>query len=138
MQRRFPRRIDALADVFEYTRSFYATHAIAPGDALPIDFAIEELFTNLVRYQPPECGDIDVVLEREGNVVGVRISGRESPRYDPTSTPPVDIGASLDQRQPGGLGVHLTRKLVDRFSYRFDAGVGETSFVRTLRGDAGV
>ena len=123
-----------MADVFDYTRDFYAAQSIAADDALPIDFAIEELFTNLVKYQPAECGDIDVGLERTGPVVTVRISGRESPRYDPTTTPAVNIEASLEQRQPGGLGVHLTRQLVDRLSYRFDAGIGETCFERTLQG----
>ena len=133
MHYKFDRKIDALAQVFEQTRSFYSEQAIGEDDALAIDLAIEELFTNLVRHQPPECGDVEVCLESDGNEVRVELSGKELPPYDPTATPEPDVTQALDEREPGGLGVHLTRQVVDAFTYRYENGVGQTTIRRKLQ-----
>src|SRR5262245_56152959 len=133
MHYKFDRKIDALAKVFEQTRSFYSERAIAEDDALAIDLAIEELFTNLVQHQPPECGDVEVCLESDGNEVTVELSGKELPPYDPTDTPVPDVTQALEEREPGGLGVHLTRHVVDAFTYRYENGVGQTTIRRKLQ-----
>ena len=38
--------------------------------------------------------------------------------YDPLSAPPADVGAALEDRGIGGLGVHLTRSVMDSVTYR--------------------
>ena len=133
MQHKFDRKIDALPQVFEQTRTFYAAEGIAAEDALAIDLAIEELFTNLVQHQPAECGDVEIRLESDGAEATVALTGRELPPYDPTHTPEPDVTQPLEEREPGGLGVHLTRQVVDAFWYRYENGVGETTFRRRLQ-----
>jgi len=31
------------------------------------------------------------------------------------------VGAALERREPGGLGLHLVRKLVERLDYRYSS-----------------
>jgi anti-sigma regulatory factor (Ser/Thr protein kinase) len=54
--------------------------------------------------------------------------------FDPTHGPEVDTTAPLEARKPGGLGLHLVRKLADAIEYRYDAGArqGRTTFMKRL------
>ena len=40
----------------------------------------------------------------------------------PTSVPDPDLTLPLEQRTPGGLGIHLMRNVMDRLQYRHEAG----------------
>jgi len=40
-------------------------------------------------------------------------------RFDITKKPDPYLGASLDDRKPGGLGIFLTKKLVDDVQYHY-------------------
>ena len=43
------------------------------------------------------------------------------PEQASTLAPEVDTSLPLEQRLPGGLGLHLVRKLVDSLEYRYDS-----------------
>ena len=55
--------------------------------------------------------------------------------FDPTQAKAVDIDLPLEERQPGGLGIHLTQKLVDSMQYEHNEGQSRITFTATLRGD---
>jgi anti-sigma regulatory factor (Ser/Thr protein kinase) len=134
MHATFPRRIEALAQVFEFTEAFCAQHAEITHDcALALDFAVEELFTNLVKYQPGEA-PVEIALCLEEGPQGrpgaglraaqVTITGPESHPFDPRGAPEAAIDCPALERQPGGLGLHLVRRLVAGLDYRHDPQTG--------------
>jgi anti-sigma regulatory factor (Ser/Thr protein kinase) len=51
-------------------------------------------------------------------------------RFDITQAPEVDVHRGIDERQPGGLGLHLIRRMVDSIKYEYDAAArtGRTRF----------
>jgi anti-sigma regulatory factor (Ser/Thr protein kinase) len=73
--------------------------------------------------------EIDVI---EGGVE-VCLVDRDVDEFDVTRGPAVDVGAPLEAREPGGLGLYLIRKMVDTITYRYDAQVRESriSFRKT-------
>ncbi|MBP2672866.1 MAG: hypothetical protein H6Q85_2932 [candidate division NC10 bacterium] len=64
----------------------------------------------------PKAGWIDVTIERRGDAVDMTVTD-DGPAFDPLQLPEPDVTAPLEGRQPGGLGVHLVRKLMDRVEY---------------------
>jgi sigma-B regulation protein RsbU (phosphoserine phosphatase) len=107
-----PRQMDALPQVL----------SIADGlDAkvrLPIELALEEIFTNAVRHNGEGAGPIRVELAVRGGEVVVRITDFDAARFDiQTDAPAVDIDQPLENRTPGGLGIHLVKKMMDRIEY---------------------
>ena len=40
-------------------------------------------------------------------------------RFDVTQAPDVDTGLPIEQRNPGGLGLHLVKRLVDSIEYHY-------------------
>ena len=53
-------------------------------------------------------------------VVEVTLTDYGVDRFDPTLAPEVDISLPLEQRKPGGLGLHLIRRMVDSIRYEYD------------------
>ena len=62
---------------------------------------------------------IGIDIRRHGAGVRVTLSDPDAEYYDPQSAPQPDIRAPLERREPGGLGLHLVRKLVDTLEYRY-------------------
>jgi anti-sigma regulatory factor (Ser/Thr protein kinase) len=114
----FPRQVDALEAITAFT-------ATALGDAADaelrhvVDFTIEELFTNMVKYAPGGAR-IDIEIECSAEGVEVTLTDTDVALFDPTQAPDVDIDAPIGERRPGGLGLHLVRRLVDVLDYRYD------------------
>ena len=116
-QRRFPRNIDALRELFAFTAETLACEGIDGALSRTVDFVLEELFTNIVKYGR---GVAPVVVEIAAIAGGVEVTliDFDAEPFDVTRAPPVDITLPAESRQPGGLGLHLIRKLVDSIEYR--------------------
>jgi len=71
--------------------------------------------------------------------VEVSLVESEADPFDPTRAPAVDVSLPLERRRPGGLGIHLVRKVVDSLEYRYapESRTGRTTFRKT-RGKADV
>jgi anti-sigma regulatory factor (Ser/Thr protein kinase) len=133
-QASFPRRVEALAQVFEFTEAFCARHAAITHDsALALDLAVEELFTNLVKYQAGEAPvEIELRLElaapgptdATSGVVHLTLTGLESRAFDPRRAPDPATDGPARERRAGGLGLRLVRRLVAGLDYDHDPRTG--------------
>lgn len=119
MKTSFGRSFDELPRIFEASRAFYDAESVGEGDRFAVDFAIEEIFTNMVKYQPGSQSPIEVELRREPDRLVVVLTDRDVDRFDLAEAPVPDIEAPLDKRRPGGLGLLLTRRVMTTFDYEY-------------------
>jgi len=121
LRQAFARRVDALDAIVAFTDRAVDPAALAPAKRQVLHFAIEELFTNMVKYSP--AGAAHIVLEltcNEGDIEVTLIdSGVE--RFDPTAAPDAQTALAIEDRQPGGLGLHLVRRMVEALHYEYVA-----------------
>ena len=99
-----------------------------------ISVAIDELMSNIIKYGYPEHkGPISVSMyELTGtNMLKVQFTDRAIP-FDPTAMPDPDITASADERQIGGLGIMMVRKIMDGFDYVYEDGKNVVTLYRRL------
>jgi anti-sigma regulatory factor (Ser/Thr protein kinase) len=103
----------------------------ASADALrAFQVSFDELLTNVVMHADgPSAEPIDVLLRRDADAVIAVLRYRSSP-YDPTARGEPDTDTALTEREVGGLGVHLVRRLMKRFEYRYDNGCNEVTLTR--------
>ena len=92
---------------------------------------MEELFTNMVKYNPDVTGDIDVSITASDNKVTVILQEYGVDEFDVTTPIKVDTDAPLDARTPGGLGLFLIQNLVDTLDYEYDDGRSRVIFTKT-------
>ena len=89
-----------------------------------VDMAVEEIFVNIARYAyHPEVGEAIVRCEAGGEpfqvIVGFADQGRP---YNPLEREDPDVTLDAEQRQIGGLGIFMAKKLMDDIQYEFRNG----------------
>ena len=134
--RTFARSFDALRDIFAFTAEFFAREEVDPGLLPTIDLAIEELFTNMVKYGHADGGEVGIGMATAAGGVQVTLTERDVDRFDVTAAPDAEIHLPIEQRRPGGLGLHLIRHLVDslRYEYSSETRLCRITFRKTLAG----
>lgn len=119
MEQSFTRDIANLDAIFAFLGERAGTCELDGGTAFAVNMAVEELFTNMVKYNRNGRSDISIAVTREGSEVTVLMVDADSEPFDITALDEVDTSAPLSQRRPGGLGIHLVRCLMDEVSYEF-------------------
>lgn len=87
--------------------------------AFDLNLALEELFTNTLRHGGCQgmSDAVHIRLERAGD--GVRVEFCDRGRaFDPVSAPEPDLESPLEQRDAGGLGIHLVRRIMSDLRYQ--------------------
>jgi len=117
MSREFDRTYAALDDVFAFADNFFREHRVDERPAFALKLAIEEVFTNFVKYNPGGQQPVSIHLERsEGDVI-VTLTDPDTDPFDITHYDLADTTSALEERDPGGLGIFLVRKMVDDVRY---------------------
>ena len=132
--RTFERSFEALPALAEFTAETFATLGLGPEIRGRADFVLEELFTNMVKYGRGSAAPIRVGVAGHGDGAMLTLVDRDVDRFDVTAAPDVDIGRSIDEREPGGLGLHLIRKLADRIAYEYADASRESRITVWLNG----
>lgn len=104
---------------------------VSPSVRFPVHLAMEELFVNMVKYNPDVSTDIGVTLTvTPREKVTVTLCDDGGVEFDVTAVRNVDIDAPLTERTPGGLGIHLIHNLVDSLEYQYQDGLGRVIFTK--------
>ena len=84
---------------------------------MPMNLALEEAVTNVMLYAYPNGhGRVLVEAMKEADRLTFTISDSGIP-FDPTKQEEPDLTLAAEERQIGGLGIHLVRQIMDEISY---------------------
>lgn len=129
----FRRDLAILPEVFDFLDGLFSSANIDPKVRFPVELAVEEIFTNLVRHNRKGRKDIAIRMSVRRGELAVELTDFEAANFDVTGEiPMVDINKPLQARTPGGLGVHLVKKLMDRVEYNHDDGVSIITLYKKL------
>ena len=120
-ERAFERRIDAIPALVEFTAGAFAHLGLDPQLLPRVDLAVEELFTNMVKYGRGSDAAVKVRLQAVEGGVDLTLIDRDVEPFDITRAPEVDVRAPIEAREPGGLGLHLIRRMADSVEYEYTA-----------------
>ena len=118
LARAFPPRFDALADLVAFTEAAFEQEGIDASLRTVVDFALEELFTNVVKYGRTSA-PVQVEVRAIAWGVEASLTADGVADFDVTRAPEADVHLPLERRQPGGLGLQLTRPMVDSIEYEY-------------------
>jgi anti-sigma regulatory factor (Ser/Thr protein kinase) len=120
-------RIEELSGLAEQTAAFLERVGCGPNTVFAIQFALEELFANIVSYAfvgddpAPESHSIAIRLEQDPAGFTLTLED-DGITFDPLSAPVPDTSLPIDQRPIGGLGLFITQRLASSIQYRRTEG----------------
>jgi anti-sigma regulatory factor (Ser/Thr protein kinase) len=132
-EKRFRKNIASLDEVFAFLEEEFGRHGPDPAAAYALTLAVEEFFTNFVKYNPESERDVTVGVGLEGDALAVRLVADDVNSFDVTATGPVDVSLSLEDRTPGGLGIHLSRHMLDDVRYEYADRRSTITLIKRLR-----
>ena len=107
-----------LSEIRRFVQEMASALGVDPAMIPNVPLAVDEAVTNIIvhGYQG-QGGAIEIEVSLEGDALVIRIRDEAAP-FDPTIVPPPDVTLPLEQRIPGGLGIHLIRQIMDEMTHR--------------------
>lgn len=92
--------------------------SLNPVLVMNLNLALEEAVSNIILYAYPEKlgEEISIKASKVGDAILFIISDN-GVEFDPTMLPDADITLSAEDREIGGLGIFLIRKIMDEVKY---------------------
>ena len=110
-----------LDKILDYVSAKFEEAGASPKVITELAIAVEEIYINVAHYAyKPDTGPatVKVDIDKENRVGTVTISDNGKP-YNPLEREDPDITASAEDRPIGGLGILMTKKLVDEAVYEY-------------------
>lgn len=131
MEQLFKKELSSLKQIVTFVDNFRNENSISEGAVFKLNLMIEEIFTNMIKYASQSRQDVTIALARKGNSVVISLTDFAVEPFDVTASAKVDINLPLEERTPGGLGLHLVKTLADNVSYEYKDGNSKVTI--TLR-----
>ena len=132
MEKKFKRELKSLDKISNFVSDFIARNGIDDSLTFTINLAVDELFTNMVKYNTQNKNEISISLNRDGNRLVVRLIDHDVEPFDMTKRGKVNTRQRLADRKPGGLGIHIVRKLVDKIDYEYRNRQSTVTLIKML------
>ena len=107
MQRQFPLDIEALDDIYRFIARFVDAAELDEQLHFQIDLVVEELFTNMIKYDNKKEGRMHLNLEKKEDNLVIIITDYNVQRFNPNETDLYDTSSDLDTRPVGKIGKGL-------------------------------
>jgi anti-sigma regulatory factor (Ser/Thr protein kinase) len=114
-------RLADLDVLCERLADFCEASGIAKKQKFEINLALDELFTNIINhgFQDEKEHKIRVTCTKNDNTVEITIQDDGVP-FNPLEAPQPDLNCTFNDREIGGLGIHLIKAYIDRIDYQRD------------------
>lgn len=131
-------RLSELRDLSRMVEEFGDSQGLPEPTVFVINLALDELITNAVTHGFTGVPDprIDIGLRVDGQTLLLTIEDNGHP-FDPTADSRPDLDSPLEEREIGGLGLHLVKTFASRIDYRYADGRNCLTVEHDLQVDSG-
>ena len=128
-----------LAEIVEAAakiEAFCEANDVSPDVAYAVNPSVDEILTNTISYgyADEETHRIEIAVRLEAEALVVVIVD-DSSAFDLTAAPEPDLGASLEEREVGGLGLFLVHQMMDEVEYERAGDRNVATLTKRTAGD---
>ncbi|MCU0486567.1 MAG: ATP-binding protein [Anaerolineales bacterium] len=116
-----PAHFEHLKAIGEFVERACQAAAFDARITYAVKLAVDEACSNIIEHacrSKPETCDIACTCAVDEYALYIELHDHGTP-FDPSQIPEPDIGAGLDGRGLGGLGIYFMRHLMDEVSFHF-------------------
>lgn len=98
-------------------------HQIADEVIQDVNLVLEEAISNIIfyGYEDKKAHQIEVAMSLNETTLVFEIKDDGKP-FNPLEAPEPDLEIPFEDREIGGMGIHLVRTLMDELAYRTEQG----------------
>lgn len=111
---------DSIPTITQFVAEAARAASLDENEVFHCQMAVDEACTNVIEhaYGGQGAGNIEITCLVEPGACVIQIVDHGKP-FDPNSVPAPKLGAKLDDIKPGGIGLHLMRRLMDEVHFEF-------------------
>lgn len=128
----FSRNIHELENIFKFLEDNGEKFRINKRNLHDIELAVEEIFTNMVRYNLGSEHAIEISIESDHGQILTSLTDHETQPFDLTQTPEIDIDDYIERRKSGGLGIFLVKQLMDEVKFEHLNGISKITIIKNI------
>lgn len=110
---------ESLSLAMEALNAFLTENGCGPRVRMALETVVEEVFMNIATYSG--ATEAAFTVENENGSAVLRFEDNGTP-FDPLAAPEPDTSLPAEQREIGGLGILMTRRMTDRQTYARSGG----------------
>ena len=111
-----------LSNIADFTTRSTRELGLNEKGIFQIQLAVDEVVSNIILHgYTHQTGPILLTIWKENDKIIIRIQDRGEP-FNPLEADEPDLGAPLEERSPGGLGIHFLKTVTDSVHYQFKDG----------------
>ena len=111
--------MESVERVAEFIEGRLEALEVPAKTAVRLKIALDEIFSNIVRYSGASQAQVGCLVEQ--GVLKLTFQDNGMP-YDPLQAKEPDITASAEEREIGGLGIFMVRRMMDSVDYAYREG----------------
>ncbi|MCC7117010.1 MAG: ATP-binding protein [Anaerolineales bacterium] len=114
----YPAKFEFLDEIREFVAEVARAGKFTEKEIYSLQLAADEAASNIIEhaYAGVTNASLEVTCEMQGNTMTIIMRDQGAP-FDPAQVKQPNLKAELSERQIGGLGVYLMRKLMDEVHY---------------------
>jgi serine/threonine-protein kinase RsbW len=131
----FPARFEFLDEIRDLVAQVARESGFTEKTIYSLQLAADEAASNIIEhaYEGVSDAKLDVTCDMQGDTMIITMRDTGKP-FDPSKVKQPNIKADLSDRQIGGLGVYLMRKLMDEVRYESNSKTGNLLTMIKRRG----
>jgi len=114
----YPAKFEYLDEIRDFVAQIARQGGFTEKEIYSLQLAADEAASNIIEhsYQGISNASIDLTCDMQGDAIVITMRD-EGVSFDPSKVKEPNLKAKLSERQIGGLGVYLMRKLMDDVRY---------------------
>jgi serine/threonine-protein kinase RsbW len=131
----FPAQFEFLDEIRECVAQVAREGGFTEKEIYSLQLAADEAASNIIEhaYEGVSNADIDITCDVRGDLLTITMRDTGI-TFDPSNVKQPNLKADLSERQIGGLGVYLMRKLMDEVRYESNPKTGNLLTMTKRRG----
>lgn len=115
---------EKLEEVQSFIREILEANDCPFKTQMAIDVCVEEIFVNIAHYAyAPDTGMATVRAETSGEPLEISITFIDKGKpFNPLAKEDPDVTLPAEERKIGGLGIYMTKKMMDDVTYEYKDG----------------
>lgn len=116
---RITNNLDEIGTLAEFIEELGAELSLSMEMTMHINLALEEAVSNIIMYAYPQEEEHEIILKTTANEHQlIFLLTDNGLSFDPTTAPNVNLDILAEERQIGGLGIFLIRRIMNEVSYQ--------------------